>query len=298
MRRTLFLVGISVFTLASMIQVSSAQEITPTTESWADNYDQAIKLSMKTKKPLLLHFYAEWCMPCQRMEREVLNASKVIKGLSDKVIFVKINSQNHQELVQKYGVQLLPSDVFVDPEGRVLTSVTGFRDQDDYVALSTRVESRYSESRKIRENRNDSMIASNGATKRTTLKISQSTKTAIDGYSSVALRLNREWVLGKQEFSSEYKGLKFLHSSADEKATFEENPSKFAPRLLGCDPVTMWETDKAIAGNTEYGAFYNGELYMFTSAENRQLFKIDPSRYTQTRHVLKMDDLGNQTIIK
>jgi YHS domain-containing protein len=55
--------------------------------------------------------------------------------------------------------------------------------------------------------------------------------------------------------------------------------------------VALLETDRAIPGKTLYGAFYEGELYLFETVENRTRFKSSPPRYTRTRHVLKLDDI-------
>ena len=76
------------------------------------------------KLPLLIHFYAEWCMPCQRMEREVFPTPAVKELLGSRFIAVKVNSDLRQDLVRRYGVETLPSDVVVDSlTGRTIACV-------------------------------------------------------------------------------------------------------------------------------------------------------------------------------
>lgn len=61
-------------------------------------------------KPAVIDFYAEWCGPCKRL-------SPVMDELSDtydgKVDIYKINVDEEQELAQLFGVQSIPTLIFV-----------------------------------------------------------------------------------------------------------------------------------------------------------------------------------------
>ena len=82
-----------------------------------------------------------------------------------------------------------------------------------------------------------------------------------------------------------------------ELVEFRNNPESFAPKLLGCDPVILWETDRAVAGSVEYGAFFDGELYLFKTEERRKQFKANPSRFNRLQHALKADQI-EQTVMR
>ena len=81
-------------------------------------------------------------------------------------------------------------------------------------------------------------------------------------------------------------------ADANELRQFRANPERYAPKLLGCDPVLLNETDRAIAGKIDFGAYFDGELYFFVSAKSRKIFRAKPLRYTRTRHVLRVDHIG------
>jgi YHS domain-containing protein len=49
--------------------------------------------------------------------------------------------------------------------------------------------------------------------------------------------------------------------------------------LKGYDPVAYFTDSRAMAGNPEYEAIYDGARYRFASARNLQLFRADPDRY-------------------
>lgn len=49
--------------------------------------------------------------------------------------------------------------------------------------------------------------------------------------------------------------------------------------IHGYDPVAYFSKDKAIEGSAKYTAIYEDAIYRFSSKENRDAFKSDPSRY-------------------
>ncbi|TXT16678.1 MAG: thioredoxin, partial [Planctomycetota bacterium] len=113
----------------------------------------------------------------------------------------------------------------------------------------------------------------------------------LDRYSPVSLAKHRQWRKGSPEFALVYQGVVYLLCDADEYREFRSDPSKYAPRLLGCDPVVLWTSDRAVPGSTQYGAYFDGELFLFSSPENRDRFKSSPTLYTRPQHVLKVDQI-------
>jgi YHS domain-containing protein len=56
---------------------------------------------------------------------------------------------------------------------------------------------------------------------------------AIKGYDPVAFFTQNKPVKGKPDFASDYNGAKYLFASAEDKATFDANPSKYEPQFGG-----------------------------------------------------------------
>ncbi len=264
---------------------------------WRSDYQSALSDAKAQKKLLLLHFYADWCMPCKRMDRETLYSSELTNQFGDKVIAVKINGEHHPDLMQKFGVQSYPTDVFVTPEERIESTSSNFMPINDYLKLVSKVESNFSRIQWIQRMREK-------AEEEKTLKVEvaeekqifklvdvEQTPLALDGYCPVTLENDKSWVKGTEEFAYEHKGFRYFFTSAEQLASFKKYPDKYSPRLLGCDPVEMWEKDKAIYGTTRFGAYYNGDLYLFASDFNRQIFKENPVKYTHTRHVQRIDEI-------
>lgn len=247
---------------------------------WLSDYAAARKLARELDRPLLLHFYATWCGPCQSMERSVLNTGDVKQSLGRDVIGVKIDSDRHRNLVDRFAVRSLPSDIIIDSEGRILHRSAGFQDKAAYTRMIAGSVKQY-------EPRVPAAVVSetpDGAPAAEPIL-------GLDGYSPVVLMEERKWLKGKPEFAHTYQGITFHFRTDEELRRFKEDPARFAPKLLGCDPVELWLSDRALRGDTRYGAYFDGKLFLFVSHENRETFKDNPLRYTETRHVLKTSDI-------
>jgi len=77
--------------------------------------------------PVLIDFYADWCMPC-KMFRPVFESTA--EEFEDKVKFVKVNIDESPELAQKYFVMSIPTLKLVNGE-ELKGSYVGAMPQDD-----------------------------------------------------------------------------------------------------------------------------------------------------------------------
>lgn len=102
---------------------------------WGSDYALARQQAKATNRPVLLHFHASWCGPCQQMEQTVLNTSDVLTEINARCVAIKVDSDRQPELVQQFGVAALPCDVLVSPGGKVLMINQGTLSVDEYKAL-------------------------------------------------------------------------------------------------------------------------------------------------------------------
>jgi|GEM_PF-5427235 len=102
---------------------------------WWQDYARARAQAKAVNRPILLHFHATWCGPCQHMERSVLNSSDVLKEIHTSCVAVKIDSDRYPELIGQFGVDALPCDIFVGADGRILKVNQGVLSAEQYKAL-------------------------------------------------------------------------------------------------------------------------------------------------------------------
>jgi thioredoxin 1 len=85
---------------------------------------------LSSDEPVLVDFSAVWCQPCKMLDPVV----KQLAGEWDgKVKVVKIDADENQNLVMKYGVMGIPTLLFMKG-GEVKERVTGYMPKEKLIA--------------------------------------------------------------------------------------------------------------------------------------------------------------------
>lgn len=79
------------------------------------NFETNKEWKFEGSKPAIIDFYADWCAPC-RMVAPILEELKDEYG--EKLDIYKINTENERELAGMFGVQSIPSLLFIPSTGQ------------------------------------------------------------------------------------------------------------------------------------------------------------------------------------
>jgi len=97
------------------------------TVEWEKDFPAAIERAQSEGKPVLVNFYADWCVWCKRLDSTTLRDAKVAALLSDRVIPVNLNVEGDgRELSNEYRVDGLPTVLILDPSGREIGRIPGY----------------------------------------------------------------------------------------------------------------------------------------------------------------------------
>jgi YHS domain-containing protein/thiol-disulfide isomerase/thioredoxin len=222
MRRLLCLASFC-FLLASLVvtPICAAEEV-----AWHSDLEEAFEVARETNRPLLLHFWTPDCIPCRRLERNVLNQPRVVETLTNQFVPVKINAQEFPQLAARYHVSSVPKDVILNTRDEELLRLFTPQDPDQYVAQLSAV-----------------VLRNGGATTATKSRVSESPASPEAASTRVASKQSPRPVFASQEMS---RGQSAETPENDSAATqearcpeddFEKGPrevmNRFAARIRG-----------------------------------------------------------------
>ncbi len=92
-----------------------------------DNFENEV---LKSDKPVLIDFYADWCGPCRMV-------APIVAEISDEredVKVGKINVDEESELANRFGVMSIPMLV-VMKDGKIASQAVGYRPKAEIEAM-------------------------------------------------------------------------------------------------------------------------------------------------------------------
>ena len=102
-------------------------------------------LTDTNKKPIMLDFYADWCVACLEYEKFTFNSPKVV-SLLDKFELLQVdvtkNNKEHQILLQEFNLFGPPGIIFFDSEGIEIKELRtiGFKNATEFSSILLRVQ--------------------------------------------------------------------------------------------------------------------------------------------------------------
>jgi len=95
------------------------------TEFTDQNFEQEV---LKSDKPVLVDFWAEWCMPCRMLGPTI---EKLAKDYAGKVKVGKVDTDANRDVSMRFGISAIPT-VILFKDGKVAQKFVGLRQEKDF----------------------------------------------------------------------------------------------------------------------------------------------------------------------
>ena len=92
-----------------------------------DNFEHEV---IQSQQPVLVDFWAEWCMPCRMLAPPIEELAKEFAG---KVKVGKVDTDANREVALKFGISAIPT-VMLFKGGQVVSKFVGVRSKADFTA--------------------------------------------------------------------------------------------------------------------------------------------------------------------
>lgn len=102
--------------------------------AWQEDLAKAQKIAIKEKKLIMVDFYADWCGPCKMM-LDTTYKHKDVVSRSKQFVPLLIDVDKNEALAKKYEVESIPTVVFINAKGKVITRSLGYLDAKQFLQL-------------------------------------------------------------------------------------------------------------------------------------------------------------------
>ncbi|MEC7696968.1 MAG: thioredoxin family protein [Planctomycetota bacterium] len=301
---------------------------------WLENIDAGRAEAQQSGKLLLVHFWSTHCGPCVQLERNVYSQAEVAEAISQHFVAVKINTETHPELARRHGIRFVPTDMVIDPSGRLLATQKCPPQATRYLAGLLRLlptagpsadsnsipqtpiamsmpvtygNPEYSAPAVGPRYANLASPASNG-----TSPPAMTPELAPPSNPPVVKRPVAPWETaaksGDNVGAAGVTGLSTVRNNPPSSSISQSSylpsetvpsptrstsvnlptvppalplpPTIDAPSLDGMCPVELVEHKKWVAGQTQWGAYHRGRLYLFSGEHQQQRFLANPDYYS------------------
>lgn len=124
--------------VACIALTSISQSVIGDEIPWSTDIEGSLQQAAAQGRPVLMEFTADWCMYCKRMEKTTFVEPRVVKFVNQNYVAVRIDADEHKQLVADLDIKGLPAILVVSPTLQIIERIPGFQTPDALLAKLNR----------------------------------------------------------------------------------------------------------------------------------------------------------------
>lgn len=273
--------------------------------AWESDLRTARDRAEREGKLLLLHFYSDSCVWCDRLEAGAFQSPEVASAIEQSYVPVKIHAGQNPNVARTFRINGYPTDVIVTPAGTALSHRTSPQASNRYIEMLAQSAASPNRGPAVDPAVDPATVAAvttpppaavaaqAAVAAPPTMRAETNVATAVPSLaispiSSVPGAASSD--LAKSSFtpsSLSMPGPSMSPADLPTASAPQTSPHAAAPptashsiALEGYCPVSLLDHDKWVEGNPQHGVVHLGQLYLFANAEAAKKFLTDPEPYT------------------
>jgi len=259
---------------------------------WETDLRAAHTQAQQQGKLLLLHFYSDNCVWCDRLEAGAFKVPQVADAIHSGYVPVKIHAGQNPSLAKTFRVNSFPTDVIVTTEGTALAHGTSPQAPDRYIGMLAQ-----HRAPAMQQPAPAAPAQPTGPAQPAEVMVAQSTPPPTATPNPYAMPAGSaatvpQLVPAPQPSTTAQIGTPAIPAGhrnpvagpIETIPADDVSPSAVAaaPKLAmdGYCPVSLLEQDQWAEGNPQFGVIHLGQLYLFADQDAVTKFLADPEPYT------------------
>ncbi len=125
--------------IAIMFGIYTFSRLQEESISWEPYSEKKLEIARENSQPVIMDFYADWCIPCLELDRNTFVDREVIRTTKEflrvKVDLTRFDSPESESLRKKYNIAGVPTIVFLRPDGteELSSRVIGYLPPDEFL---------------------------------------------------------------------------------------------------------------------------------------------------------------------
>jgi thioredoxin-related protein len=126
--------GLRYLVLGFLLIMLPAQALADDAVKWY-SYEEGQVLGKIQNKKMFIHFWADWCRYCKKMDQETFGNAAVIAYLNANFIAIKVNTERERQTAAQYNIRPLPDNWFVASSGERISNQPGFIEPEMFIKI-------------------------------------------------------------------------------------------------------------------------------------------------------------------